>query len=93
MIDFTWYILGALSGGAIYGMYVLSEKFTLNWLSWSGLAAGVVLILFSIAWGVGAVLEGVPRAGSMGMLLFGLPGLIVVTITLKRITSQKEIAR
>ena len=93
MIDFTWYILGALSGGAIYGMYALSGKFALSWLSWLGLGAGAGLIFFSIAWGVGAVLEGVPRAGSMGMLLFGLPGLIVVTITLKRITSQKEIAR
>ena len=93
MIDFTWYLLGALTGVVAYGMYILSEKFTLNWLTWSGLLAGAGLIFFSIAWGVGAVLEGVPRAGSMGMLLFGLPGLIVVTITLKRITSQKEIAQ
>jgi hypothetical protein len=93
MMDFIWYVLGALTGLAAYGMYVLSSKFSLNWLTWSGLIAGSGLIFFSIAWGAGAVLEGVPRAGSMGMLLFGLPGLIVVTITLKHITSQKEIAR
>ena len=92
MMDLSWYLLGALSGVAIYGMYVLTEKFTLNWLSWSGLAAGVVLILFSIAWGVGAVLEGEPRAGSMGILLFGLPGLVLLTVTLTHIAKQKEIA-
>lgn len=91
MMDLTWYILGTLTGGIIYGMYLLSEKFALNWLSWSGLCAGAGLILFSIAWGVGAVLEGVPRAGSMGILLFGLPGLIVTTVTIRRIFSQKEI--
>ncbi len=76
-----------------FGVYTLSLKFTLNWLVWSGLVAGIGLIFFSIAWGVGAVLEGVPRAGSMGILLFGLPGLIVITVTLKKITSQQEITR
>jgi hypothetical protein len=93
MMDFTWYILGVLTGGALYGMYLFSEKFVLNLLSWSGLGAGAGLILFSIAWGVGAVLEGVPRAGSMGILLFGLPGLIVLTLTIRRILSQEEVAR
>jgi len=93
MMDFTWYILGVLTGGVLYGMYLFSEKFVLNWLSWSGLGAGAGLILFSIAWGVGAVLEGVPRAGSMGVLLFGLPGLIVLTLTIRRIFSQEEVAR
>jgi hypothetical protein len=93
MMDFTWYVLGTLTGAAIYGMYLLSEKFVLNWVSWSGLGSGAGLILFSIAWGVGAVLEGVPRAGSMGILLFGLPGLIVLTLTIRRILSQEEIAR
>jgi hypothetical protein len=93
MMDFTWYILGVLTGGVLYGMYLFSEKFVLNLLSWSGLGAGAGLILFSIAWGVGAVLEGVPRAGSMGILLFGLPGLIVLTLTIRRILSQEEVAR
>ena len=93
MMDFTWYILGALTGGVLYGMYLFSEKFVLNWLSWFGLGVGTGLILFSIAWGVGAVLEGVPRAGSMGILLFGLPGLIVLTLTIRHILSQEEVAR
>jgi hypothetical protein len=93
MIDLTWYFLGALTGVAIYCIYVLSTKFVSKCLNWLGVGIGVAFILFSIAWGVGAVLEGVPRAGSMGLLLFGLPGLIVFTITLKRITSQKGIAR
>jgi hypothetical protein len=90
MMDLTWYVLGALTGVIAYFLYELSRKITLNWLSWSGLIVGSFLILFSIAWSVGAVLEGVPRAGSMGLLLFGLSGIVILTLTGKFITSQRR---
>ena len=93
MMDLTWYILGVLTGGILYGTSVFSKRFKLNWLLLSGIGAGAGLILFSIAWGVGAVLEGVPRAGSMGILLFGLPGLILLTVTIRHIISQEEVAQ
>jgi vacuolar-type H+-ATPase subunit I/STV1 len=90
MMDLTWYILGVLTGAVAYTLYELSKKFILNWLSWSGLILGSFLILFSIAWSVGAVLEGVPRAGSMGLLLFGLSGIVILTLTGKLIVSRKR---
>jgi reductive dehalogenase len=85
----TWYILGVLTGAVAYSLYLTSKKITLNWLSWSGLIAGSSLILFSIAWAVGSVLEGVPRAASMGILLFGLSGVVILTLTARMITSNK----
>ncbi|MGI9535489.1 MAG: hypothetical protein ACR2PB_00360 [Desulfocapsaceae bacterium] len=92
MMDLTWYILGTLTGAIIYGMYLLSSKYIIsNWWNLAGIGAGAGLVLFSIAWGVGAVLEGVPRAGSMGLLLFGLPGIIILSFLLRRILSHKEI--
>ena len=90
MMDLTWYVLGALTGVIAYFLYELSRKMTLNWLSWSGLIVGSFLILFSIAWSVGAVLEGVPRAGSMGLLLFGLSGIVILTLSGRFITSQRR---
>ena len=90
MMDLTWYVLGALTGVIAYFLYELSRKMTLNWLSWSGLMGVSVLMLFSIAWSVGAVLEGVPRAGSMGLLLFGLSGIVILTLTGRFITSQRR---
>jgi hypothetical protein len=90
MMDLTWYVLGALTGVIAYFLYELSRKMTLNWLSWSGLIVGSFLILFSIAWSVGAVLEGVPRAGSMGLLLFGLSGIVILTLTGRFIVSQRR---
>jgi len=90
MMDLTWYVLGALTGVIAYFLYELSRKMTLNWLSWSGLIVGSFLILFSIAWSVGAVLEGVPRAGSMGLLLFGLSGIVILTLTGRFVISQRR---
>ncbi len=89
MMDFTWYLLGVLTGAVAYPLYLTSKKITLNWLSWSGLIAGSSLILFSIAWAVGSVLEGVPRAASMGILLFGLSGVIILTLTARMLASRK----
>ncbi len=90
MMDFTWYILGVLTGAVAYALYLVSKKHSLNWLLWSGLIAGSGLILFTIAWAVGCVLENVPRAASMGMLLFGLSGVIILTVTARLIVSRKE---
>ena len=74
MMDCTWYILGILTGAVAYVLYLVAKKNSLNSLLWSGLIAGSASILFSIAWAVGSVLEGVPRAAGMGILLFGLSG-------------------
>ncbi len=88
MMDFIWYILGIMTGVIAYAFYIVSRKYRLTWLLWGGLIAGSALILFSIAWAAGSVLEGVPRAAGMGILLFGLSGIIVITITVKRIFRQ-----
>ena len=91
-MDLAWYILGILSGVAIYYIFLLSEKSSSSWKLLSGVGAGIGLILFSVAWGIGAVLEGVPRAGSMGIIFFGLPGLILLTVTVRRVLQQKELS-
>jgi Na+-translocating ferredoxin:NAD+ oxidoreductase RnfG subunit len=90
MMGFTWYCLGLLTTASAIFLWKYSKRYDLNGLSWSGLILGIVLILFSIAWAVGAVLEGVPRAGSMGLLLFGLSGIVLLTFTL-RYTSSKRV--
>jgi hypothetical protein len=81
MMGVTWYVLGVLAAGSVYALWEYSRKNPLNWISWSGMTLGIILVLFSIAWAAGAVLEGVPRAASMGLLLFGLGGIVVLTAT------------
>lgn len=88
MMGVAWYLIGTLAALSVYLMYVYSRKHPLNWIAWSGLILGVTLVLFSFAWGVGAVLEGVPRAASMGLLLFGLSGIIILTMTGRYISTK-----
>jgi hypothetical protein len=91
-MGFTWYCLGLLTTGSTIFLWHFSKRYQLNWLAWSGLTLGIVLILFSIAWAVGSVLEGVPRAASMGLLLFGLSGIVILTLGF-RYTLSKRPAR
>jgi len=90
MMDFTWFILGMLSGASAIFLWKYSRRYELNRLAWSGLIMGFFLILFSMAWAVGSVLEGVPRAASMGLLMFGLSGIVLLTFTFKTIDARLE---
>lgn len=88
-MGFTWYCLGLLTTGSTIFLWQFSKRYQLNWLAWSGLTLGIVLILFSIAWAVGSVLEGVPRAASMGLLLFGLSGIVTLTLGFRYTLSKR----
>jgi tryptophan-rich sensory protein len=90
MMDFTWYILGLLSGASAIFLWKYSRRYKLNGFAWSGLILGFSLILFSMAWAVGSVLEGVPRAASMGLLMFGLGGISILTVTFRFISRQNK---
>jgi len=90
MMDFTWYMLGVLTGAAAIFLWKFSKQYRLNRQAWGGLGVGIFLILFSIAWSMGAVLEGVPRAASMGLILFGLTGVALLTFTFRYINVKLE---
>lgn len=83
MLGFTWYFLGLLTTGSGIFLWHFSKRYQLNWLAWSGLSLGIINILFSIAWAVGSVLEGVPRAASMGLLLVGFSSIVILTLAFR----------
>ena len=90
MMGLTWYMLGILTIFSLYVLYEYAKRQGLNWVSISGLALCIFSILFSIAWAAGAVLEGVPRAASMGLVLFGLGGVVILIATLRFITVRHK---
>ena len=90
MMGLAWYILGVLTIFSMYVLYEYAKQRHLHWMTITGLASGVFSILFSVAWAAGSVLEGVPRAASMGLLLFGLGGVVILAATLKFITVRHK---
>ena len=76
-----WFTVGLITGLSVFVAAELRKRFDIDWLGWSGLALGESLVLFCIAWSTASVFEGVPRAASMGLLLFGGPGLIALVLT------------
>lgn len=95
MMSLTWYIIGILTTFAFYGLHEYSKQRHLHWVTLTGFALGIFSILFSIAWAAGSVLEGVPRAASMGLLLFGLGGVVILIVMLKiaAVQSKSESSR
>jgi reductive dehalogenase len=76
-----WLIVGLLTGLSAWVLYAVNGRFSVNWIGWTGLIAGIFFILFGIAWSVSSVLEGVPRSGSLGAIMFGGMGLITLVLT------------
>ena len=89
MMELMWYVVGVLAGFSSYLVYTLSKKYNLGVIGLGSLITGLFLILFTVAWSVGSVLEGVPRAASMGIVFFAMPGIILLTFTAKRFLTAR----
>ena len=76
-----WFTLGLIVGLSALGAVELRKHFRVDWRGWTGLAVGIVLVLFCIAWSVASLAEGEPQAASMGLLLFGGAGVAVLALT------------
>lgn len=76
-----WTIIGFLTGVSILFYKKLNQKYNLTTLAWIGLLFGEFILLFGIAWSISSVLEGVPKSGSMGAIMFGGIGLIAIILT------------
>ena len=83
-----WFSVGLITGLSLFGFVELHKRFDLNWLGWSGLVLGEFLILFCFAWSTASVLEGVPRAASMGLLMFGGAGLVTLVLTWRLVVQK-----
>jgi vacuolar-type H+-ATPase subunit I/STV1 len=81
MMGLMWVCLGFIVGISVLVAKELHERFEIDWRGWAGLALGEVMVLLCIAWSVAAVAEGEPRAASMGLIVFGAPGVAVLALT------------
>jgi len=89
-IELLFFFLGFLSCLMIVGVIHLNSRNRLEWKAWLSIGLGAFLLLFCIAWSVSSVLEGEPRAASMGMVVFGLPALMLLTLGM-RLSFKKSV--
>ena len=89
MMELMWYVVGLLAGVSGYLVYMFSRKYNLGVIGLGSLIIGLFLILFTVAWSVGSVLEGVPRAASMGIVFFAMPGIVLLTFIAKRFLTSR----
>lgn len=92
MMDFMWICIGMLAIASVWGIvYAIKDggaKFTV--VSWILLILAVLLILFAIMWSVSSIAEGEPRAGGMGLLIFGGLGLILLIVSIRKIAVDSK---
>ena len=79
-IELLFFMLGVITTLSIIGIVKLYKTYQLDWKSWMTLLIGIFLAVFAIAWAVSSVLEGEPRAASMGVVFFGIPGIIILLL-------------
>ena len=88
-IEVLFFLLGFLTCLFIFIFIRLYTKYQMDWKVWSLVGLGAFFMLFCLAWSISSILEGEPRAASMGMVVFGLPALILFGLT-RRMLLQKS---
>lgn len=84
-----FYLLGILTTLFVMGLLKYNKELGFSALSWALLGLGGSLCIFCIAWSVSSVLEGVPRAASMGLVVFGIPSLLLLLFG-RRVALKKK---
>ena len=76
----VWLAVGLVVGLNVLLYTELSNRLVMDWKGWGGLVAGEGLVLFCLAWSSASLAEGEPRAASMGLILFGGAGVLVLVL-------------
>jgi len=79
-LEVLFFSIGVLSTLAIEGLIGLRWKYNSSWGGLATLGIGLATTIVGIAWGVSSVLEGEPQAGSMGLMVILLPGLLIASL-------------
>lgn len=79
-IEILFFMLGILTTIGTFTMIHYHKKLQFSWGTLGTVCLGLFLLLFSVAWSISSMLEGEPRAASMGMVVFGIPSLILIVL-------------
>ena len=84
-----WFFMGVLFTVSVFAFAWLSLLVKLEWYTWAGLITGVILILFGIGWAGASFLEGISQSGSMALILFSGPGIVMMALIWRHLVAPK----
>ncbi|MGF1760275.1 hypothetical protein L4D76_20565 [Photobacterium sagamiensis] len=79
-----WFSMGILFTLSVLGLAYLSLKVKLPWYGWGIMITGCLAILFGIGWAGASFFEGVAQSGSMGLMFFSIPGLLMIILAWRK---------
>lgn len=89
-IEIMFYLLGILTALGVYIMIYYTKKYILKWFSWLLGVSAIIFSLFTIAWSWSSILEKEPQAAGMGLIVFGIPALILLFVTRRMVFKSEE---
>ena len=85
-----FFVLGILTMISVVVLIKSNKNYNFKWGAWTLGILGASLFIFAIAWSVSSVIEGETRAASMGMVVFGIPALIMLFLTRRLAVKSKR---
>ncbi|SDI31720.1 hypothetical protein SAMN04488540_10180 [Ferrimonas sediminum] len=90
MIWLQWYLLGMLTIVSLLAYRKLERHFILDWKANLGLFGAFVLFWLTFGWSWASFAEGESQSGAMGLLIFGLSGLVVSAVTWRQFIASSR---
>ncbi len=88
-IEILFFFLGLFTACSIMGLLYLKIKFNAGPKNLIISALGIFLLLFNMAWSLSSILENEHQAANMGMLFFGLPGVLLLGMAWKMLQKDR----
>ena len=82
-MSFMWFTLGILVVILFWGAnsWITKKQISVSALSWAGIIASIVCIVFTIAWVWTSIFESEAQAARAGLLIFGVISLVLLGVT------------
>ena len=84
-IEILFYTLGGVTVLLVVGFVKLRKAYLIGWKTMVLSGVGAFLVLFTIAWSCSSILEGESKAATMGLLIFGIPAMVVLSLAVRLI--------
>lgn len=84
MMALQWYLLGMMTVMAVLGYQKLTLAYRLGWQAKGVLAASALLLALCFGWSWASFAEGEAQSGAMGLVIFGLGGVLILAAGWRR---------